>query len=58
VGDRRAAVLLGALVLAGLIVFSGQRPLDTHHDQWRGPHVSSDGWYYYHELRSLAEEAV
>lgn len=43
----------GALLLVAGVLFFGQRPLEARHRPWTGPHVTSDGWYYYHNLRSL-----
>lgn len=33
-------------------LFFTQDPIEALQRPWRGPHVSEDGWYYYHYLRS------
>ena len=43
-----------ALTLSAALLFYSQKPLEARHRPWTGPHVGSDGWYYYHNLRSLA----
>lgn len=47
-------MVLGIVMVLGFAVFCTQTPVDARHRPWRGPHVSSDGWYYFHSLRSLA----
>ena len=44
----------GLLFVTLLAIFFSQRPLEARHRPWRGPHICEDGWYYYHNLRSLA----
>lgn len=45
--------------LASLLLFSAllgafllQNPTEARERPWRGPHLTEDGWYYYHWLRS------
>jgi hypothetical protein len=45
--------------VASLVLFSAllglfllQDPTEARQRPWRGPHVTEDGWYYYHWLRS------
>lgn len=45
--------VLLALLGAGLAwLFFTQSPIEALRRPWTGPHVSEDGWYYYHYLRS------
>lgn len=51
----------GRYALASLVLFTflatlflTQNPTEARHRPWRGPHVTEDGWYYYHWLRSAA----
>jgi hypothetical protein len=50
---RVATVVFALLLLVGSWLFWTQPPLGARHRLWTGPRVSSDGWYYYHALRSL-----
>ncbi|HEX2882603.1 MAG TPA: hypothetical protein VHO25_23950 [Polyangiaceae bacterium] len=47
---RSVASLLLFTALLALFVF--QDPTEARERPWRGPHVTEDGWYYYHWLRS------
>lgn len=44
------ASLLLFIALLGLFLL--QDPTEARQRPWRGPHVTEDGWYYYHWLRS------
>jgi len=46
-------MVFSLLAVGLLIVFFSQRPLEARHRPWTGPHISADGWYYYHNLRSM-----
>jgi len=48
---KLATVILFAVLAA---IFFTQDPTEARRRPWRGPHVTEDGWYYYHWLRSLA----
>lgn len=42
----------GVMFAVLAVAFFTQDPIEARHRPWRGPHVSEDGWYYYHYLRS------
>lgn len=46
------AVATGVLFAALAVAFFTQDPIEARHRPWHGPHLSEDGWYYYHYLRS------
>jgi len=50
----RRRYVLPTLALFSLLaaVFFTQEPIEARERPWRGPHLSEDGWYYYHYLRS------
>ncbi len=50
-GFALATALLFAVLAA---IFFTQDPTEARRRPWRGPHVTEDGWYYYHWLRSFA----
>lgn len=52
--SRRTALATLVLFAALALLFVGQDPTEARHRPWRGPHVTEDGWYYFHWLRSAA----
>lgn len=50
---RRLALATLVLFSALAVLFFTQDPIEARQRPWRGPHVTEDGWYYYHWVRSL-----